>query len=51
MKVILKKNYTCENCVKLKERQREMNFGRWNYICKKYNIGRNIDSDSCDNYE
>lgn len=51
MKIKTKESYMCRNCKKLKKGKHEMNFGVWEYKCIKYNIGRDMDSDSCEYFE
>lgn len=51
MRAVLKNSHICEECKNLKKQRREMKFGTWEYVCSKYNIGRGIESDSCDNYK
>jgi hypothetical protein len=41
----------CEHCKNFNEKIIETKLGLWLGYCKKFKIGRNIDSDICDKYE
>jgi hypothetical protein len=41
----------CRKCVHFKKVKVETKFGVFLYKCDSYNIGRNIDSESCDRGE
>lgn len=58
MKVILEKEtgrkrviIRCLECKKLRPIKVVTGFGVWEKKCMKYKIGRNDESESCDNYE
>lgn len=42
---------SCGNCNCIKKLKHKSPFGGWMLTCKKFKIGRNPDSQSCDRFE